>query len=195
MPETDKPEILRFIRDMTLRWSCRRGDFLLWMRFANVFTAPRGLKIVDLWEMRDGDFVTITNRLEDLPAWFELHPTEVCNALAYKMMAKLGEGYQARDPLDGPNIWRLRAGDRVAWVGAERPDRRPVDGVLAILDCYECALALGESNLGGINEFMDFGSPSTASPRPEDSARGRAAVKVVQQLGIPNTWAAGWWLG
>ena len=39
--------------------------------------------------MRDGYHLTITNRLEDLPPWFKLHPTEVCDSFAYRMMAKV----------------------------------------------------------------------------------------------------------
>jgi hypothetical protein len=84
--------------------------------------------------MSDGYHVTITNRREDLPAWFGLHPTEVCNRRALKMAARIEAGDQYPEkPLDGPNLWRLKSGDRLAWIGAERPERRSVDGILAIV--------------------------------------------------------------
>jgi len=168
---------------------------VLWLQFTDPI-AEQSLGMVDLWEMRDGDFVTITNRPDDLPVSFELHPTEVRNALAYQMAAKLEKGYQPPDePADGPNIWRLKSGDRMAWVGNSRPGQEAVDGILAILDCRECCLAFGEGNRGGIEDFMAFGSPSKPEPSPEDTVRCQTAVKAVRQLGIPRIWAPVWGLG
>jgi len=195
MTASKHPEIIRFLQDMTLRWACRRGDYLLWMRCSNLFSGPESIRIRDLWGMRDGYHVTITNRLEDLPAWFELHPTEVCNILAYKMAAKLEHGYTPRERMDGPNLWRLRSGDRVAWLGASRPEQPSVNGILAVLDCDECALAVGEGNWGSVEDFVLFGTPTTPTLKPEDAARCQAAVEVVRQLGLPRTWSAEWRLG
>jgi hypothetical protein len=89
----NQPEIIRLAQDMTLRWPCRRGDFILWMGYSDIFAGPESIQIRDLWEMRDGYHVTITNRPEDFPAWFELHPTEVCNSLVLKMAARIEEGH------------------------------------------------------------------------------------------------------
>ena len=111
MPATNQLEIIRFAQDMTLRWPCRRGDIILWMGYSNLFQKPELIQIHDFWEMRDGYHVTITNRLEDLPAWFELHLTEACNLLALKLMAKMEKGYKPGQPIDGPNLWRLRSGE------------------------------------------------------------------------------------
>ena len=44
------------------------------------------------WSRRSGDFVTITNRIPDMPKWFTLHPTEACNSLAYAMVDKRKAG-------------------------------------------------------------------------------------------------------
>ena len=145
MADTMTPEMISFRRDMTLRWPCRRGDFLLWFGYRDILSGPEAIQCYDLWEMRDGYHLTITNRLEDLPPWFKLHPTEVCDSFVYKMMAKVEKGDYPSEPIDGPNLWRLKSGDRVAWVGAERPDRHSVNGILAILDCRESALAVGEA--------------------------------------------------
>jgi hypothetical protein len=83
--------------------------------------------------------------LEDLPPWFRLHPTEVCGSLVYKIAPQVEKGDYPREPISGPNLWRLKTGDRVAWVGADRPERRSVNGILAILNCRESAFAVGEA--------------------------------------------------
>lgn len=150
MLAANRPEIIRLAEDMTPRWPCRRGDFILWMGYSDIFSGPDSIQVHNLWEMRDGYYVTITNRREDLPVWFGLHPTEVCNRLALKMAARIEEGQYPKKPLDGPNLWWLKSGDRVAWIGAERPERRSVDGILVIVDCRECALAVGEGDRGGL---------------------------------------------
>jgi hypothetical protein len=164
----------------------------LWMAYSDISSGPESIEIHDLWEMRDGHRVTITNRPEDLPAWFSLHPTEVSDALAYKMIAKIENGYTPGEPMDGSNVWRLKSGDRVAWVGAHRPERRSVNGVLAILDCQECALAVGEGNSHGVNALVGFGGPTKPKMKPEDVTRCQAAVKAVKQLGPPRAWASKW---
>lgn len=114
-------------RDTTLRWSCREGDFVLWIRCGNILAAPQPV-IVDLWALRDGDWVTITNRVADLPVWFELHPTEVQGLLVYDMKRKLERGHQPGEVMDGPNLWRLKTGDRLAWLGVSRPGAKQPTG-------------------------------------------------------------------
>ncbi len=195
MAETATPEIIRFGRDMTLRWPCRRGDFLLWLGYRDLFSDPEAIQCYDFWEMRDGCHVTITNRLEDLPVWFKLHPTEVCDSFVYQTMAKIEKGDYPSESMDAPNLWRLKSGDRVAWVGVDRPERRSVNGLLAILDCEDCGLAVDEGDAGSLEEFVGFGSPTTPEMKPEDVARCRIAVKAVKQLGIPPTWGPEWSLG
>ena len=134
MVENTTPEIISFRRDMTLQWPCCRGDFLLWLGYRDILSGPEAIQCYDLWEMRDGYHLTITNRLEDLPPWFKLHPAEVCDSFVYKMRAQVEKGDYPTEPINGPNLWRLKSGDRVAWVGADRPDRRSANGTLAILD-------------------------------------------------------------
>jgi hypothetical protein len=195
MVNTTTPEIISFKSDMTLRWPCRSGDFLLWFRCRNIFSGSNAIECQDLWEMRDGYHVTITNRLEDLPPWFRLHPTEVCDSFAYKLMPKVEKGDYPSEPMDGPNLWRLKSGDRVAWVGADRPDRHSVNGILAILDCRDSALAVGEAYWESVQSFVGFGAPTTEKMKPEDVARGQAALAAVQKLGVPREWAPEWQLG
>lgn len=98
MDNTTTPEIISFRSDMTLRWPCRGGDFLLWFGYRDIFSGPDAIQCQDLWEMRDGYHVTITNRLDDLPPWFRLHPTEVCGRFAYKLMPKVEKGDYPSEP-------------------------------------------------------------------------------------------------
>jgi hypothetical protein len=192
---TNQPEIIGFAGDTTLLWPCRPGDFILWMRCSDILSGSGSIHIKDFWGMRDGYHVTITNRPEDFPAWFELHPTEVCNALVLKMEAKVKEGRYPSEPLDGPNLWRLRSGDRIAWVGGDRPGRTSVDGILAIVAFHRCAVAIGEGQFGGLQEFVGFGAPTTHPMSSEDVARCQTAVRIVEQLGIPRTWTSEWRIG
>jgi hypothetical protein len=56
----------------------------------------------------------VTSRIEDLPEWFELHPTEVSGFAACSMtQKKLARGYKPGEPLYGPNLWRVLTGDRI----------------------------------------------------------------------------------
>ena len=195
MADTMTPEIISFRRDMTLRWPCRLGDYLLWLGYRDIFSGPETIQRYGLWEMRDGYKVTITNRLEDLPPWFRLHPTEVCNSFVYKMMPKVEKGDYPSEPIDGPNLWRLKSGDRVAWVGADRPERRSANGIFAILKCHDCALAVGEANSGSVKDFAGFGAPTSTEMKSEDVVRCQAAVEAVKRLGLPRTWGPDWMLG
>jgi hypothetical protein len=97
--------------------------------------------------------------------------------------------------MDGPNLWRLKSGDRVVWVGDERPDRRPVNGILAILDCRESALVVGAGDCDGLEEFASFGAPTTSEMKPDDVVRCKAAVTAAKKLRIPREWAPEWGLG
>jgi len=139
--------------------------------------------------------VTITNRLEDLPPWFRLHPTEVCDSFVYKIMAKVEKGDYRSEPVAGPNLWRLKSGDRVAWVGADRPEHRSANGVLAILKCHDCALAVAEANWDSPKQFAGFGAPAAPEMNSENVARCQAAVETVKRLGLPRTWGPNWMLG
>jgi hypothetical protein len=162
--------------------------------YRDIFSSPEAIQCFDLWEMRDGYRLIVTNRLEDLPPWFRLHPTEVYGSLAYRMMDKVEKGDYPSEPMDGPNLWRLKSGDRVAWVGAERPDRHPVNGILAILDCRESALAVGAAGweCPGV---AGFGAPTIADTKPDDVALCRAAVNAVRKMGLPRELALEWRLG
>jgi hypothetical protein len=169
-----------FTSDMTLRWPCRAGDYILWARFQDI-GAGAGIEytIADVWELADGNFVTLTNRAPDLPTWFELHPLEASGRNVAWMKRKLAGGYRPDGAVEGPNLWRVFAGDRLAWVGARRAGVVWADGVLrwsssARTRGYAASLSprcLGSAGL----------RPASHRPRPQDCATraGRRCSKPV----------------
>jgi hypothetical protein len=177
--------------DTTIRWSCREGDYLIWARFQGFFDAR--YKVADMWELRDGDFVTLTDRVPDLPQGFELHPLEVSGPLVPWMRNKLNQGYTLDVPLDGPNLWRVFAGDRVAWVGSRRPHVK--EGLLEIATFRTDALVYGEpfDLTGGL---PSFGQPS-GPPSPRTHALFNAGWAAIVKAGVPTTVSADcqWRLG
>ena len=137
------PNVLNFSDDSTLHLPVRDGDFFIFCYFKGMLSNPDDLyRVADIWEMRDGDRVTITNRPCDLPDWFELHPTEVCGRLVYEMMKKLKNGHQPKEKIDGPNIWRVRDGDRLIWMGESRTGYQADLGLLKIFNFSILVLTL-----------------------------------------------------
>lgn len=186
-----------FQSDTTLRWSCRAGDYVMWCGFKGIFS-PKGREysINDLWQLKDGDFITITNRQSDLPTWFELHPLEVSGSLVYWMQKKLKSGYQPGDIIDGPNIWRILTGDRLVWVGKPRPDIESNNGVLSIITFEENAIIIGEpySEHDGLPYFGGFEQQDQSK---EDKLLCRNSLIAASELGIPYSATAGgkWTIG
>ena len=89
--------IVLFGRAMTERLEAVYGDILIWFRPGGFLQLEeKDWTVIDLWELSEGHSVTITNAREDLPDWFELHPTETSGSLAREMLKRLDEGYQPR---------------------------------------------------------------------------------------------------
>ncbi len=190
---TDKPQIIRFDRDTTFRLACRETDILLCLR-TDMFSSK--VKIVDFWHMQPGNHVTITNRFDDLPVWFTLCAYEVYNTFAYRLLEwKKAGNTIPMDPTSGPNIWRVLAGDRIVWIGDDRPEYTGVDGILRIFDFRECALAAGETGNNSIESILSFGTPpeNLGEKRTEQF---RSALIYVAGMGIPRSVSMdGWGLG
>jgi hypothetical protein len=190
---TFQPVAHPFCGDETIRWSCRRGEYVLWVGVDSLFTAdlPSSWKIRDFWQMRDGDFITITNRWPDLPAWFRLHPSEVAGAATFEMQRRMSAGEQpAAETMDCANIWRVKAGDRLAWVSAE--DARQIKD---LVDFHESALALGENASLSFESFAFFGAPEGKKLPPPDAAAMRAGFDAAVALGVPDDFAVEWRFG
>ena len=179
----------RFVQDMSVRWSCRNSDVVVWV------TSSGGLvyrpEIVDYWRVGDGEEVLLTNRWEDLPDGFALHPTEVRGRYVSRMMAEIARGEHSSEIMDGPNIWRVKAGDRVAWVGPSRPDVPSADGVLAICEAAADVLVVGPMRM--IQDLFDGSSASAAELTAEELQRCRAGYQAAVSLGLPRVVSAGQW--
>ncbi len=186
----------KYVRaDTTLRWPCRGGDLLLWIRSGDPFSGGQA-RIPDFWQMRDGNHVTITNRWEDLPSWFRLFPPEVCGRFVSRMMEKVRTKDFPEHPVDGPNLWRIRTGDSLVWIGKNRPGYPSESGILEVLRFSTCCLIVGE---GGDNNsmkaFASYGAPSTNEMDPVDVIRCQAALEIVRSLGAPRKSCRSWQLG
>ncbi len=193
MSSTTTPSIRRFGDDLTVRWSCRAGDFVLWVGLQNAlaFDHESGWMIRDFWMMRDGDFVTITNRSADLPLWFELHPSEVCGRAAFKMMERLQAGHQPKEPMDAPTIWRVKAGDRLVWGSLE-----PYSELVHEIMVFEAnALVSGESSTGDSDWPIHFVAPDEKDLPPAAATTMRAGFKAAVGLGVPRIFAEEWRFG
>jgi hypothetical protein len=195
MSASPHPNLVRFGRDTTLRWPMRGGDFLLWFDFPSPFLQPEKIRCRDFWEMRDGQHILITNRWEDLPPWFELHPTEAVDSFVWKLCPDGGTIPDPGPPMQGPNLWRLQEGDRLVWLGDSRPDRESYDGILAVLDPTTCVLVVGLGEFDSLEEYAAFGAPTTKERQARDAERFRAARDLVSKLGSPRTRSFGWALG
>ena len=182
-----------FRQDTTVRWSCRQGEFVLWVGTNSFLTADHRSSwcIRDLWEMRDGDYLTITNRLADLPVWFELHPLEVAGSAATEMMTRLEAGNKTKEAMDGPNLWRAKTGDRLFWVSLADS----ANPVKAFLDLKACALVLGENSNPTSDGIVAFGASEGEDLPPVAAAAMRAAFDAAVALGVPREFAVEWRFG
>ncbi len=168
---------------MTNRWEASYGDILIWFRPGGFLQLEEeDWTVIDLWELREGRSVTITNAREDLPDWFELHPTETSGSLAREMLKRLDEGYQPGEIMDGPNLWRVMAGDRLAWIGASRTGLESIGGILSIVDFRCCALVVAEIDAKDIDELTAFGTPSRLDD-PGAIALARHSATVIRRMG------------
>lgn len=178
-----------FIQNTTLRWSCRSGDYLYWIKFngGNSFSSESKFEIEDVWKLKDGDFVTITNRYADLPEWFILSPLEASGALALKMLDKFNESAEITDPMEAPNIWKVFSGDRLIWIGPRRNGVNYDEGTLEIVCFKENALVYGEP-IDDSALFTSFGEITEEDKVDGNtSVQFKNALKKMIKMGMPRT--------
>ena len=148
--------IINVATNTTIRLSCHDDDIMIWC-------SPKGLlsrskdsyKILDFWELRSDELITITNRIEDLPSWFNLNPLEVSGKYVNWMEKKLNQGYEPGEIVDAPNLWRVRAGHCIAHIKSEKM-AEPIN----IYQFNENALIIGEPGSCAIDlKRYVFGCP------------------------------------
>lgn len=184
-------DILVIRSNFTTRLSCRKGDILFLLNLTGLLSPENdSMALTDYWRFNDGDFVTITNRIEDLPAWFELHPSEVSGKYARWMMKKLNDGYQPGEKVTAPNLWRIRAGDRLVWIGPKRTNITSELDVLMILECNNDSLVIGENKEQTI-EALFFSDMGVMSEKEKEIFR--VGHKYVLSKGFPRVAACDSW--
>ena len=181
--------------DFTERWSCREGDLMVWLKAPSLMQADADFSVVDFWYMRDGQHVLVSNRPVDFPDWFTLHRTEVSGVEAARLMERLNEGFAPGAPVNGPNVWRVCAGDRVVWVGRRNDSSADANGVLAILDCTRNILVAGEGLRDNLEESIGFGALPTERPTEEQGRLIHAGVAAATARGAPRHLATEWLIG
>ena len=181
--------LLRTGRNFTARWTSQRGDYLLWLRRGNPLEGRREEPtVLDVWSICNDALVTITNRWQDFPPWFDLHPLEVSGQFVPWMKERMEARDYPAEPIDGPNIWRVKGGDRVVWVGLSRSGQTCVEGVLGIVDCRAAVAVLGHDPDSPF-PFMNF------EQSPEAVALCTAGLQAERSLGFPRVYDFEWRLG
>lgn len=166
---------------------------MLWVGADSFLMADRASAwaIRDFWQMRDGDYLTITNRWADLPVWFELHPLEVADRAATEIMKRLVAGHKPKEVMDGPNLWRAKTGDRLVWVSLADS----ANAVKELLNFRACALVLGENSNSTSEGIVAFGAPEGEELPPAAAAATRAGFDAAVALGVPREFAPEWRFG
>lgn len=181
----------------TLRFACRRGDYLAFARFRGVLASEgEQYDLMEVWQPIDGDQVLLTTRYQDLPEWLELHPFETCGDAARGMQMRLEGGHTPPDePVDAVNLIRVRAGDRLLWLGESRPDMVSDAGILAIVEIQNDAAIVGEPLKLSDDGMPHFGAFLEESP-PGDVHRFRSAWMRMSRLSAPRVAStSGWCIG
>ncbi|GMW00534.1 MAG: hypothetical protein AMXMBFR84_16710 [Candidatus Hydrogenedentota bacterium] len=185
---------ITFDIDQTQRLSCRAGDLLGWFRLTSAIYEPPAWGLHDAWYTRDGDYVTVTSRSFDLPSWVELHPTEMSNLLGMRWVNNYNAaGANAPPvpdaPMDAPNLWRLRAGDRMGWVTTPRYARNPVATII-LFDAS--AMAILETVVPAPDIFRIAGG-FPKDPVPENVTEAlRECLRAIERKGLPRVIDTSW---
>jgi len=188
-----KSDIIEFRDDTTQRLSCRSGQYLLWLQPESMFAAETvsdWKRVVDFWELKDGDCVTVTNRLCDLPAWFELYPGEIGGIRTiHEFQPRLDAQDYPDQPMDGANLWRVPAGARLVWVDVDDEDTLPV---LEVIDVGACVLVIGENSSPSMESMGFFGTPQRRMSPDIRHAWGQGVIHAAS-LGTPRIMTADEW--
>lgn len=160
--------------DQSVRWNCRAGDFIVWVRCTNPFFGfgrADSFQMVEFWELRDGDHILLTSRSCDVPPG-------------------------ANDPDSvAMNLWRALPGDRFAWSGCRRAGScggRDPD-LLGLIECGKRILVYGDSARPRHHPehtyLQLFGEPTSQDLTPQANAAMAVAWQAAVSLGTPRSWS------
>ena len=158
------------------------GDLLLHFSSESGGLSQSG--IGDLWQMCSAAQLWCADRKELMPPGFQLHHSELGGS---------NGGTGSGDVMHFPNLWRVRAGDRLALIG----ERLHADSGMCyiILEFQKSALVywLREDGTMPMPE-----EALSASPSPDDAKRlvwTKRAVSKVAALGPPKIRVKDWCIG
>ena len=98
-------ENINIRNDFTTRLSCRNGYHEIWYSWPGMLNiSENSIQMEDIWEFSDGGFITLTNRYDDMPEWFNFYPTEVKNSLCRRLIDRFNKGNYPDSPIQGANI-------------------------------------------------------------------------------------------
>jgi hypothetical protein len=112
------------------------------------------------------------------------------------MKKRLDEGYQTYAPIEGQNLWRVFAGDRIIWVGPSRNGVHSENGVLELVDFNQNALVYGEP-FDLSSGFPAFGGFDREDRSPEGVRLCKAGwaalshLRPTRQASIDGQWRIG----
>lgn len=163
------------------------GDLV--MHFPTDAIAGPSVHPVDFWLFDRPVEFAIISKLSELPAWFILHPTERMGELAQAMTGELRKGISFPDPFYAPNVWRVKAGDRIAFF-CQRPWTTPAENGW-IIDIGENALVYWQLPGGGIPNTLEA---SGASPTDDEKLERwiQVASAKIASMGLPRSCALDW---
>lgn len=168
-----------------------KGDFV--MHFPTDPLAGPSAKPSDFWLFGQPADFGIVSKFSELPAWFTLHPSEMQDQVAESVIPKLQGKALFPDPFYLPNLWRAKAGDRIAYF-FERPWTNPSENGF-VIDIAEDALVFWQLPDGSCPDLLD--APGE-SPSENDEKLKRwmveASTKVVA-LGLPRACSLQWGIG
>ncbi len=130
-------------------------------------------EIPDFWEMADHGEMLFTIRADEVPP-----------GVSPRMPSE-------NDPVgDPPNVWRVRAGDRIVIIG-ERPGL--AEGMFyGLLDFQKCALAHWRYGEDDLPLPMDAMRDTAPSGDPAKVEWMRLAASKVAAMGVPNVFSEDW---
>jgi hypothetical protein len=108
-----------FEADTTKYLACREGDVFAWVYFnGGPFVNNATYDVRDLWAMESGDYITITNRIEDLPEWLVIHPTKLAGRNIQKVRDM--QDYPRDSTIESSSlemVWEVDVYNYIIWAG------------------------------------------------------------------------------
>lgn len=186
-PTDATPSTVHFGIEHTERLPGCGGDLLMHVRSLPL---QGELQLTDIWKLNGNTQILLTNRHQDLPYWFQMHPLETGGEALEWMRTLLEAGYEPpEDPMEGPGIWRLCSGDKLVWL-----HHTPNADQMTIYEMGACALLViasaGDSEgLALLLEDIDSPEDATDLKRVQD-CRGRISLLPASRT-FSDTWLFG----